>query len=154
MTANTISTDPKQHLGIYKCLDDVPPKHRLSNYSSVFEGRDVWREHMDSGYVDYITITDRVKRCERRWKEFADEGGFHHATPTPYAINEWFRQLLQRCNRVTAFRHYYSRLSSFFEWLLHHTEYPHCYNPLIMSAANYETTNLIWQTRLEESDRR
>lgn len=157
-----ISTNPVDRLGFYKCLSDVPDRHRLSHYADRYAGEDTWQwwseTHLfpvarSEGTRKYSSLTGR------RWRAFVEDHGRapHHALATPTDVDEFCGWLIEEVgtNHRTAYDHYLRFLERFFDDLLWHTEHPHVYNPALMAAAdadpatNYEHAPAVWRMKFD-----
>ena len=133
--------DPVDRLGVYKRLEDVPDRYRLSVFGSAYEGRDVWVEYLDDDVLPRLT-SDRhekdVRRYGRRWKQHLAEhcDGRHHALADPEHIEAWSAALLERFSLRQAYAHWIA-IERFYTWLLTHTGHQHhVYQPFWMAAAH------------------
>lgn len=146
---NRISADPRDRMGVYKQLEDVPEHYRLTDYSTAYAGRDVWAEYVAAEIPDdrgdrYMEDTERVAR---RWKSHMDSSGRHHALARPVDVERWCRWLCERFSISHAYDPYWCRVESFYNYLLWHTSHPHVYNPFLMAAAAYPAAGTIWDEK-------
>jgi len=136
-------------MGVYKHLDDVPEKHRLSQYSAVYDGRDVWAEYVADEIPDdrgarYMDDTERV---ERRWKSHMNSRDRHHALARPADVEQWCQWLCEQFSIGHAYDPYWCRVEAFYDYLLWHTDYPHIYHPFLMAATAYPAAGTIWDEK-------
>lgn len=157
MTSNSrwISKDPATRAGLYTHFDDVPEHSRLRNYSSRFKGQDSWVQYLkakdicrDSHSESYI---EQVDRNGKRWKQFCDSQGVHHALCTPNEAERYSVHLLDEysISRVTA-SDYWAAIERFYRWMFRHAEYPHRYNPFVMAAIQDSLCEELWQIAVEQ----
>lgn len=141
-------------MGVYKHIEDVPAEHRLSRYASYYDGRDSWTAWADEALATHTS--DRyamyVERTERSWKEHMATCGRHHALALPSDVETWAAEILQRCQPLSAYQIYFTKLEAFYAWLLYHTNHPHCYSPVLMAASLGEATAEIWNNKIERRD--
>lgn len=147
------STDPRDYMGIYKRLPDVPDRYRLSQYAAAYDGRNVWAEYLEASLFDRLQ-SDRSRQDARRvgcqWRDHTSARGRHHALATPGDVETWFADLLDRLALETVYSHRYVWLEGFFSWLQSHTEHPHVYHPVWMAAADSDAdaTGLLWNYKI------
>ncbi|MFA1612460.1 hypothetical protein [Halobellus rubicundus] len=143
--------DPSEYLGIYKSIDDVPDMYSLSRLSVGYSDQDLWAEFIESrSHLSEATIKYTYGRLERLWKPFCEKRGINPAFPDPDDVEDFFAQQLAERSIQTVYDSRFVPLFKFFEWLLHHTEYPHRYNPVVMAAVSGEAGFRLWEKRLEE----
>jgi len=151
MSETSVSTNPAERLGVYKSLEEVPERYRLSNHTTTYKGRDVWTEFLTTHLFEKFD-SDRFKEDARRagryWKEHMAERERHHALATPADVETWMNGLLTRMNLKTAYNSYWVRLERFYSWLQWHTEHPHVYNPLLMAAVDGEAARKVWDEKM------
>lgn len=147
-------TDPASRMGIYKVIDTVPDRHLLDQYSDRYEGYDVWSEWADQATAKHTSerFANLVERTERSWKQHMNDQGRHHALANPIDVDTWSRTILTRCQPLSAYQIYFTKLESFYEWLQFHTDHPHLYHPVWMAAANFEATATIWDAKMDRRD--
>lgn len=147
--SRTMSADPRDRMGVYKRLSDVPERYRLHNHANAYEGRDVWNEYV----TDEIPqsrgdrFMDNLQRIERRWKSHMDSQGRHHALATPGDIEEWCQWLCDEFKINHAYDPYWCRLEEFYQYLQWHTDHPHNYNPVHMAVVEYPASQQIWDEK-------
>lgn len=144
-----IPVDPECRGGLYKQLKEVPPHHRLKNYTARFEGRDVWSEYIQANDLIHERLSEnhrhRIERTGRRWKSHMDDIGRHQALCLPDDVEGYANRLLEEFElSPTVAARYWGELERFYRWMLEHTEYPHRYNPFVMAAINYDTSRDLW----------
>lgn len=148
-----LSNDPRNRLGVYKRLEEVPPRYRLRQHADVYRGEDVWEtfleDHLFPRYPKDRYRQD-TRRAGRLWKSHMDDRGRHHALATPEDVDQWCQSLLDQRNVKTVYNHYWVRLERFYDWLLTRTDHPHVYHPFLMAAAEYETASRIWEAKVEQ----
>jgi hypothetical protein len=145
-------------MGVFKSLDDVPDRYRLEQQSATFDGQDTWRDYLtQSYYKQYPDLTEdsreSVERAGRRWKEYMQERGRHHALATPQDVERWSERLLDRLTLNTAYSEYWTYIEGFYSWLQNSTDYPHVYHPVWMAVAEYENSREIWNHKLSSGNR-
>ena len=111
------SRNPADRIGIYKQLEDVPPGRRLSQYESEYETRDVWDEFMAEVLLERYTAERSVRDAERagrRWAEYMETRGRHHALATPTDVEAWCQHLVDTLKIKTAYNSYWVRIERFY----------------------------------------
>jgi hypothetical protein len=151
------TTDPRDYMGVYKTLDDVPDRYRFHQHAAAYDGHDVFQEFLDERLFEGITSDTarrEIRRTERRWKSHMDERGRHHALATPDDVEAWFADLLDRFAKTTLQKAYFRTLEGFFTWLQNHTDHPHVYHPVWMASAVPDTaTRELWDYKIERTRR-
>ncbi|WP_222919107.1 hypothetical protein [Natrinema sp. SYSU A 869] len=146
--------DPRNRIGVYKRLADVPDRYRLENQAAEYEGRDVWSEFIEYeretvGY-DSDRYIQNSERCERYWKEHMEDRGRHHALATPTDVETFISGLLDRMESRTAYQPYWVRLESFYDHLQWRVDHPHRYHPVVMAATVPESAaRRVWEEKLD-----
>jgi hypothetical protein len=140
-------------MGIYKRLDDVPAEHRLERFAGHYRGRDIWNEWAVRATKRYTSdrYATHVERTERSWKDHLTARDRHHALARPSDVETWSSEILKRCQPLSAYQIYFTKLEPFFTWLLYHPGHPHCYHPVWMAADQQGPTATIWEAKLERS---
>lgn len=145
------SRHPSDRMGVYKDLDDVPDRYRLSQHASTYNGRDVWAEFLTNHLFEkYNTerFKEDVRRAGDRWKAHMKERDRHHALATPRDVESWSEGLVDQYTLRTAYNEYWVRIERFYDWLQWHTDHPHVYQPVLMAAAQYDASGQIWDEKL------
>ena len=145
------SKNPEKRMGVYKRLDDVPDHHRLQQYSSTYEGYDMWKEFLSECLFeryDSERFKEDARRAGERWKAHVEARGRHHALATPEDVETWCQKLLDRLKIKTAYNSYWIRIERFYTWLQWHREHPHTYQPVLMAAANGGAAGEIWDEKI------
>jgi sarcosine oxidase delta subunit len=145
-------------MGVFKSIEEVPTRYRLEQYSTTFQGQDTWNEYLEKSYLErYPNLSEQrretVDRAGRRWKEFMQERGRHHALATPADVEAWAEQLLDRVTVKTAYGQYWTHVEGFYSWLQNSTNYPHVYHPVWMAVASYQNSREIWNFKLSRGNR-
>lgn len=145
---------PTPRLGMYKCIDAVPESLRLGTYEDRYEDTDVWAEWEEQALSTHTSqrYAELVDRTERAWKAHMDERDRHHALPRPLDVETWAETILDRCQPLSAYQIYFTKLAAFFEWLTFHPDHLHCYNPVLMAAANHDAAATIWNAKIARRD--
>lgn len=128
--------DPRNHLGVYATLDDVPEEHRLRNFEESFEDRDAFEEYLEMivlPEVETLRWLKRIERVGREWTEHMTDRGRHHALATPDDAEAWAARLIDDYEIRTAHRRW-KRIERFYDFMRWDVRYPHVYNPLLMAA--------------------
>lgn len=145
----TKTTDPRERMGVFRSLDEVPPHYRLENHSSAFENRDVWSE-----YTDGLDVARKRRnlnnRVEDRWKSHMRDSSRHHALATPWDVENWVADMLDEMAIATV-EDYWSRLRCFYDWMLWHAEYPHVYSPVLMAVHDGTASQQLWAFSMESN---
>lgn len=154
-----LSPDPRDRMGVFKRLGDVPGRYRLHHHESAYRGRDVYQEYLENDlYPAYPDATKKfyqaAENAGRRWKAHVeDECGRHHALATPEDVATWCEGLLERVTVGTAYSQYWVRLEGFYTWLQEHADHPHVYHPVLMAVPQSEEARAIWNHKLTEGNR-
>lgn len=155
MSRGSISTDPRDRLGAFKSLDQVPDQHRLRAYRDTYRDRDVWQEFL-TNHLFETHHSDRFKEDARRagryWKDHMADRVRHHALATPDDVETWMETLLDGRTLGTAYNGYWVRIERFYDWLVWHTDHPHLYNPVLMAAAKGGAASTVWEEKMSRRD--
>jgi hypothetical protein len=146
-----LSEYPKDRLGVYKRLEEVPSRYRLNQHAAAYRDKDVWETFLeDHLFPQYSSDRYRQDTCRagQLWKEHMADRGRHHALATPADVDQWCKSLLDRRNVRTVYNHYWVRLERFYSWLLARTDHPHVYQPFLMAAVEYDTAGRIWDAKV------
>lgn len=149
-------TEPEQHVGVYKRLDDVPPHHLLSNHEEAWADRDVWAEFIAAAdRTAWVRTKDTaaIERVEREWKAHCERAGVHHALATPEVVNDWAETSLLLRALATTQHPYWAYIEGFYSWLQSRTDYPHLYHPVRMAAIAYPESRKVWDYRISHRER-
>lgn len=152
-----LSSDPKDRMGVYKSLEDVPAHRRLEGYQDRYEGKNTWNEFLDEHlFPTHPNASEKwrngARRAGRRWKTHT--GDRHHALARPEHIESFMAVLLGRMEIGTAYLYHWAHLERFYRWLAWSTDHPHTYNPVLMAAADFPVSERIWNHKLERGNRR
>lgn len=124
--------DPRERMGVYEQLCDVPSERRLERFAGSYNGRDTWAEA-----VDAWDVSDRqreiLERTGRSWKDHMADRGRHHALARPDDCEAWAESMLAEYAPSTIYHRYWSKIRRFYEWLQWHPEHPHLYEPPLMA---------------------
>jgi len=146
--------DVEYWLGVYKSIDEVPDRYRLENYESEFAGEDTWGDYL----ATRDDLAESTKKnswypCGDRFKKFMrEEVGRHHALPHPDDVEAYLAHIKDGGYSIkvterslnTVYYQHLSPLKTFFGWLVHHVDYPHVYNPVLMAAHAGGVTRETW----------
>lgn len=145
---------PTPRLGIYKHIDAVPESRRLASEADRYDGEDVWAEWAAQARTAHTSqrYADHLDRTARSWKGHMADRGRHHALARPLDVERWAETVLGRCQPRSAYQIYFTKLEAFYEWLTFHPDHVHCYNPVLMAAANHEATATIWDAKVARRD--
>ena len=146
--------DVEYWLGIYKSINEVPDRYLLRNYEAEFTDQDTWSEYL-STREDLAESTKKNSwyPCGDRFKKFMqEEVGRHHALPHPESIEAYLQHIKDGGYSIkvterslnTLYYQHFSPLKTFFGWLLHHADYPHIYNPVLLAAHTGGITEETW----------
>ena len=93
-------------MGVYKTIDDVPPKYQLSNHAARYDGDDVWEAFLreKTAMFDSTSTRERYEKAGRYFTEFMGEQGRHHAIADPDYIQRFSRRSPRRRYRSAASR--------------------------------------------------
>lgn len=146
--------DVEYWLGIYKSIDEIPDRYRLRNYETKFAREDTWEDYLSTrDDLAESTKENTWYPCGDRFREFMqEEAKRHHALPHPKDIEAYLTQIKDGGYSVkvtarslnTVYYQHFSPLKNFFNWLMHHVDYPHIYNPVLMAAHTEDVTREIW----------
>ena len=145
------SPDPRDRMGIYKCLSDVPPEQRLGTFSEQYENDPTYEQFLKLDYLERVDAERTVQTAERagrRWKAHMESCGRHHALATPADVEAWMDELLDEITLNTAYNVYWTRLEQFYMWLQRRIDHPHVYHPVLMAAAEYPIAGRVWEKKL------
>jgi len=148
--ARTKSPDPRDRLGVFKRYDDVPPKHRLEQYASTYEDRDVWAEFCTEHEYDQNSTKSyrtEVDLAGSDWTTFMTDRSSHHALATPEDVEAWCQELLSTKSTRRSYD-YWLRIRRFYDWLLWHPDHPHVYHPLLMAVVEGNAAMRIWEEKI------
>lgn len=149
-----VRTDPADKLGVYKSVDKIPTRNKLSFHEPSFEGRDVWTEYMGSvGSSWSKTTITRYERTGRYWKGFMADRGRHHACAEPSDVEQFLKEQEGRMATKSLYGERFVPLEDFYEWMARSVEFPHVYNPVLMACTSDGITRSMWNYRLEITDR-
>ena len=151
--------DVEYWLGIYKWIDEVPNRYRLENFESEFAEEDTWSEYL----ATRDDLAESTKKnswypCGDRFKKFMrEEVGRHHALPHPDDIEAYLSHIKSGGYSIkvterswnTVYYQHLSPLKTFFSWLVHHVDYPHVYNPVLLAAHTDGVTREVWYWQTE-----
>lgn len=136
--------DVEYWLGIYRSIDQIPNRYRLKNYEAEFNNEDTWNKYLETrDDLAESTKKNSWNPCGDRFKKFMhEEVGRHHALPHPDNIEAYLAyiksggysiKVTERTLNTVYYQHL-SPLKTFFGWLVHHVDYPHIYNPVLLAA--------------------
>jgi hypothetical protein len=151
--------DVEYWLGVYKSIDEVPSRYRLESFSSEFAGQDTWSDYLDTrDELAESTKKNSWYPCGDRFKKFMQEDvGRHHALAHPDDIEAYLSHIkdggysikvTERSPNTVYYQHL-SPLKTFFAWLVHHVDYPHVYNPVLLAAHAGGITREVWYWQTE-----
>lgn len=149
MSHPTKSLDPRDRLGVYARLADVPDRYRLSHHAEAYENRDTWQEfceeyeYAEGSHGGYEAEVDRVGDA---WKAFMADRDPHHALATPHDVDAWCAHLLSEKSERRTYD-YWLRVNRFYDWLQWHTDHPHVYNPALMAPVMDEAARVAWDVK-------
>lgn len=130
---------PESRLGLYKRYTDIPQQHRLSTFEGIYDGVDVWEA--------YLTANDKSlnqagRAGKNRWLTATSNAGEHYALASPQTVEAYAKDAahLSDWSRMR----YLAEVYKLYRWLLWHTDHPHRYNPVLIAAAEHETTRETW----------
>lgn len=156
MPRPTKSLNPVDRLGVYKHLDDIPKRYRLHHHANAYDGSDTWQEFCDKyeyQQASHERYEEEVDRVGDHWRAFMREQSQHHALATPADVEAWCTELLSELSLRRAYD-YWLRVNRFYQWLQWHADHPHVYNPVMMAAADGDSTGEIWAWKAEQTRER
>lgn len=141
-------------MGVYKEFSEVPERHALSRYEEQYAGRDVWTEWTATVTTQHAgeRYAADLARTGEQWSDLAKSRKIHPALADPSTIEAFAASLLQRCSPLSAYQTYFTKLESFYTWLLYHTAHPHFYHPVWMAANEHDRTREIWDAKIARRD--
>lgn len=148
----TQSSDPRDRMGIYKQLCDVPSEQRLKTYEDQYVGEQTYTQFLQTFYLERFNTKRSVEKVElagRRWREHMETRGRHHALAMPSDVEEWVNVLLEKVSLNTAYNIYWAKLERFYTWLQRRIDHPHSYHPFLMAAAECPTASRVWDKKIE-----
>ena len=152
-------------MGVYKTIDDVPPKYQLSNHTARYDGDDVWEAFLreKTAMFDSTSTRKRYEKAGRYFTEFMGEQGRHHAIADPDHISAFLvtlrdgaigRQHHERSLQTVYFE-YYQPVETFYTWLMWHTDHPsHVYHPVLMAVVAGGYAREVWDRKIAQNDKR
>lgn len=159
-----LSNDVRDRIGVYKRLEQVPRKYRLTNYTGSYEGRDVWKEYADekTERFDSKHTRNRYEKAGRYLQMFASDAGRHRALLRPDHAEEFLVAL--RDGEIgprsstrklqTVYFEYFQPVDEFYSWLEWRTDHPHVYHPIRMAVAEGGFAREVWGRKLDQNDKR
>jgi hypothetical protein len=149
----------EDRLGIWKQLEDVPPRRRFENLSGSFYHDDPWRAFLEEKDLAESTAK-KYQRAYNCWREHMDGYDRHHLLPDPDHVESYFDWLRHRSTPyqrngkptkiVTLYKGYFISINGLFRWLMTHAEYQHLYSPVYMAAARDGIVREIWEGKYYE----
>lgn len=138
-------------MGVFKRLEDVPDSYRFERFAEQYEGQDVWGDYLDSlpSTYDSDHYHASLRKAGHSWKAHMADRGRHHALGTPEDVETWCVHLAKTRTLGTVNKEYFVRVEGLYDWLQYHTDHPHCYQPVLMAAAEYETARMVWRTKFD-----
>lgn len=146
--------DVEYWLGVYKSIEEIPTRYRLESFESQFREQDTWDTYLETrDDLKESTKENSWYPCGDRFKRFMrEEVGRHHALAHPDDIEAYLQHIkhggysikvVERSDNTVYYQHL-SPLKTFFNWLVHHVDYPHVYNPVLMAAHSEGITRELW----------
>lgn len=145
------SPDPRDRMGIYKRLSDVPPKHRLESYADRYKNESTYEEFLEEDFFERVDADRTVQKARlagRRWRAHMETCSRHHALATPSDVEAWMDDLLGQVSMNTAYNIYWVKLEQFYTWLQRRVDHPHTYHPFLIAAAEYPVAGRVWEKKL------
>jgi hypothetical protein len=146
--------DVEYWLGVYKSIEEIPPRYRLGSFASEFAGRDTWANYLETREeLAESTKKNAWYPCGDRFKKFMqEEAERHHALPRPADIEAYLSHIKDGGYSIkvtersinTVYYQHLSPLKTFFNWLVNHVDYPHVYNPVLLAAHAGGITREVW----------
>lgn len=145
----TRSTDPKDRMGVYKSIDQVPPERRLTQYESRYSGSTAWDEYLEY-YMNRRSGSDQKReRAERAWRSWSSSiDGRHPALALPKDVERWSQDLIDDLSLDYALRGYWAQIDRFYSWLLMGVHHPHTYDPFLIAANEFEAAGKLWNLKI------
>lgn len=153
-----LTDDPRDRMGAYKRLVEVPEEYRLAGRAQGYRDRDLWNEWMAYSIEEVGNTSDRYRdlcdRVERRWKPHMDDAGRHHAFADPEHVETFCQTVLDRCKPLSGYQIYWTRIESFYKWLQTHADLPHVYHPPWMTVVEYPdgAAATLWDAKMGRRD--
>ena len=163
--------DPTARMGVFKSIDDVPDRYRLSNYADQFRGEDTWSWYLTLRFDGTLSQAQgnlgksragEVERCGRYFKNFMHrERGTHHALATPAdieaflsAVKDGYKNPTKQSRSIsTVYDTYFAPVNRFYDWLQAWVDFPHRHHPVLMACANGGVARECWTYRMDKADR-
>lgn len=145
------SRNPRDRMGVYKRLADVPPEYRLESYSDRYENESTYEQFLEQHFFDRFDserTVEKAKLAGRRWRNHMNAAGRHHALARPSDVEAWMENLLDRVSMNTAYNIYWVKISKFYTWLQRRVDHPHLYHPFFMAAAEYPVAGRVWAKKI------
>ncbi|KAB1186937.1 MULTISPECIES: hypothetical protein [Haloferax] len=137
-------------MGIYKHIEDVPPRSRLERFDSRYKQTDVWVAFASTrnSEFDSAHYAATIRKAGSSFKLHMRDRGRHHALAHPADIESWLVELAETRTLNTVYSEYWVRIEEFYRWLQRHSAHPHVYNPAWMAAASYPTADAMWKRKM------
>jgi hypothetical protein len=159
-----LSTDPRARMGVYKTIDDVPPKYQLSNHTARYDGNDVWATFLceKTAIFESASTRKRYEKAGRYFSDFMIEQGRHHAIADPGHISAFLVALQDGTvgrhhherTLQTVYFEYYQPLEAFYTWLMWHADHPsHVYHPVLMAVIEGGYAREVWDRKIAQNDK-
>lgn len=163
--------DPKARMGVFKSIDDVPDRYRLSNYAEEFRGNDTWSWYLMLRFDGTVNQAQgqlgkcragEIERCGRYFKAFMHrERDRHHALATPGDIEAFLSEIKdgyknptkQPRTTSTVYDTYFAPVNRFYDWLQSWVDFPHRHQPVLMACANGGVARECWDYRMGLADK-
>jgi len=163
--------DPKARMGVFKSIDDVPDRYRLSNYAEEFRGNDTWSWYLMLRFDGTVNQAQgqlgkcragELERCGRYFKAFMHrERDRNHALATPGDIEAFLSEIKdgyknptkQPRTTSTVYDTYFAPVNRFYDWLQSWVDFPHRHQPVLMACANGGIARECWDYRMDLADK-
>lgn len=163
--------DPEARMGVFKAVEDLPDRYRLSNYADEFRGNDTWSWYLMLRFDGTLSQAQgelgksragEIERCGRYFKEFMHrERDRHHALAAPDDIEAFLSEIKngyknptkQPRATSTVYDTYFAPVNQFYDWLQSWVDFPHRHQPVLMACANAGVARECWDYRMGLADK-
>lgn len=148
-TGSIAEQEAKAQLGVFKRINDVSSRYYLGNFAAQIDADEMWMAFCEDDEIDWRDDDHRYNKAWYSWCDFCESHDVHPALPDPADVDEWLWQQLRK-DRTTHTTHdvAYRPIFRFFQWALEHTEYPHRYCPVQMTALLGGAGADLWRNRI------
>lgn len=148
-----MATIPQHRMGVYKSLDDVPERYRLTNYETEYQNKNPWERYLEE-YISPPRNSERKQeqadRSFKKWSDHMQARDVHYALASPDDVEAWAYALTGEYSLRYSVTNW-EQIRRFYSWMLWHTDYPHRYNPFLMAATREGAASEIWWEKISQT---